>query len=100
MNIDSLERAVASGTEPLKLQKLIALGIAIALREDTCIAHHVADALRAGATSSELSEAVNVAVAIGGGSVASYGRRLRQAVGQLEAGEHLPGPAVLVAVRS
>ncbi|WP_049869317.1 carboxymuconolactone decarboxylase family protein [Paraburkholderia phytofirmans] len=100
MNIDSLERALASGAEPLKLQKLIALGIAIALREDTCIAHHVADAISAGATSSELFDAVNVAVAIGGGPTASYGRRLRQATRQIEAGEYLLEPAVPVAVRS
>ncbi|MFM0237378.1 carboxymuconolactone decarboxylase family protein [Paraburkholderia phytofirmans] len=100
MNIDSLERALASGAEPLKLQKLIALGIAIALREDTCIAHHVVRALRAGATSSELSDAVNVAAAIGGGPMASYDRRLRQATRQIEAGEYPLEPAVPVAARS
>jgi len=83
MNIDSLERAFSSGTAPLKEQKLIALGVAIALRGDNCIARHVQDALDAGATRGELGDAVCIAMAIGGGLPMSYERRLKQAVAAL-----------------
>jgi AhpD family alkylhydroperoxidase len=85
MNIDSLEQAFSSGTASEKEQKLVALGVAIALRGDNCIARHVQDALNAGATHDELRGAVSVALAIGGGLPGAYERRLDQALETFDA---------------
>lgn len=52
---NSLHKAsIEEGTLPSKTKELIALGIAIAVRCDGCIAFHVHDALKAGASSKEL----------------------------------------------
>ncbi|WP_175425580.1 carboxymuconolactone decarboxylase family protein [Trinickia violacea] len=84
MNIDSLEQAFSSGTASSKEQKLVALGVAISLRGDDCLAGHVRDALEAGATRDELRGAVSVALAIGGGLPWAYERRLNQALEVLD----------------
>jgi AhpD family alkylhydroperoxidase len=44
------QQAMADGALSKKYKELIALGIAIAVRCDGCMAFHVHDALRAGAT--------------------------------------------------
>ena len=90
MNIDSLERLLESGAMPLKTQKLVALGIAIALRGDECVTRHVREALEAGATRDDLSDAVKVALTIDGGGALSYVRRLQGAVERIETGEDAP----------
>ena len=48
--------AVAEGTLSTKTKELIALGIAIAVLCDGCIAFHVHDALQAGASREEIIE--------------------------------------------
>lgn len=65
-----------------KTKELIALGIAIAVRCDGCIAYHVKDALDANATRDEIMETIGVAVLMGGGPALMYGAEALEAVGQ------------------
>ncbi len=55
-----------------KTKELIALGIAVAIRCDSCIAFHVHDALVAGATRAEILDTLGVAIMMGGGPAAMY----------------------------
>jgi AhpD family alkylhydroperoxidase len=71
----------------MKIKELIALGIGIAVRCDGCIAYHVHDALRAGATHQEIVETIGVAVLMGGGPAAMYGSEALEALEQFEATE-------------
>ncbi|NJO06517.1 MAG: carboxymuconolactone decarboxylase family protein [Chloroflexaceae bacterium] len=63
-------------------KELIALGIAIAVRCDACIAAHVHDALKYGATREQLAEAIGVAILMGGGPAAMYGAEAFHALDQ------------------
>lgn len=77
--------ALADGALPRSTKELIALGIAIAARCDGCIAFHVHDALSAGARPVEVTEAIGVAVLMGGGPSAVYGAEAFAALEQFEA---------------
>ena len=79
------KQAVADGALSAKVKELIALGIAITVRCDGCLAYHVHDALLAGATREEIVEAIGVAVLMGGGPAAVYGSEALQALGEFEA---------------
>lgn len=68
-----------------KTKELIALGIAMALQCEGCIAYHVHDALDAGATRDEILETVGVAVMMGGGPAVIYGAQVLEALKQFEA---------------
>ena len=68
-----------------KTKELIALGIAITVRCDGCIAFHVHDALKAGASHEEIAEAIGVAVLMGGGPSVMYGCEALEALQQFEA---------------
>jgi AhpD family alkylhydroperoxidase len=61
------QQAVVEGALSTKVKELIALAIAITVRCDGCIAYHVHDARKAGATRQELVETIGVAVMMGGG---------------------------------
>lgn len=76
--------AVAEGALSTKMKELIALGIGIAARCDGCIAYHVHDALRAGATRKEILETIGVAILMGGGPAAMYGAAAFAALEQFE----------------
>jgi AhpD family alkylhydroperoxidase len=76
--------SVAQGAIPAKVKELMALAIAIAIQCDDCIAYHVHDALRAGATRQEILEAIGVALMMGGGPASMYGCRAYEALGQFE----------------
>jgi len=76
--------AVADGALSTKQKELIALGIGIAARCDGCIAYHVHDALRAGATRKEIVETIGVAIMMGGGPAAMYGAQAFEALEQFE----------------
>ena len=76
--------AVADGALSTKVKELIALGIGIAARCDGCIAYHVHDALKAGATRKEIIEAIGVAILMGGGPAAVYGAEAFEALNQFE----------------
>ena len=76
-----LEAAVISdGALPAKAKGLIALAIGIAARCDGCAAFYVQKALKAGATREEISEAIGVAVLMGGGPAAVYGAQGMEAL--------------------
>ena len=75
----------AAGVLSTKTKQLIALGIAITVRCDGCIAYHVHDALRAGATKQEILETIGIAILMGGGPAVVYGCEALEALDQFEA---------------
>lgn len=78
----------ATGSTPnldTKAKELIALGIAIAIRCEGCIAFHVHDALKSGATEAEIMETIGVAILMGGGPAVMYGCEALEALKQFEA---------------
>jgi AhpD family alkylhydroperoxidase len=78
------ESAAAPGALDARTKELIALGIAITVRCDGCIAYHVHDALKAGALRKEIAETIGVAVLMGGGPSVVYGAQALAAVEQFE----------------
>lgn len=74
--------AAADGALSSKTKELIALGIAIAVRCDGCIAYHVHDALEAGASRDEVVEAIGVAILMGGGPALMYAAEAYEALEQ------------------
>ena len=82
--------AMADGALSSKSKQLIALGIGVTLRCDGCIAYHVHDAMRAGATRQEIMETIGVAVFMGGGPSMVYGCEAMEALDQFEAAGLLP----------
>jgi AhpD family alkylhydroperoxidase len=64
--------AMSDGVLDRATKELIALAIGIAARCEGCIALHVADAVRAGATREQVHEAIGVAVLMGGGPASVY----------------------------
>jgi AhpD family alkylhydroperoxidase len=82
--------AMADGALNGKTKQLIALGIGVTLRCDGCIAYHVHDAIRAGATRQEIMETIGVAVFMGGGPSMVYGCEAMEALDQFEAAGLLP----------
>ena len=77
-------KAVEDGALSSKVKELIALGIAIATHCDGCISYHVHDALKAGASRQQISEAIGVAVLMGGQSSLMYGCKALEAVEEFE----------------
>lgn len=78
--------ATADGALNAKTKELIALGISVALRCEPCIAYHVHDALKAGATRPEILDALGVAVMMGGGPAAMYACEAFEALDQFSSG--------------
>jgi len=76
------ESSMAEGVLSSKTKELIALGIAITVRCDGCIAFHVNDSLKAGAGSQEIIETIGVAVLMGGGPSLMYGCEAMEALSQ------------------
>ena len=74
--------AVAEGALEAKVKELIALAISVTARCDDCIAHHVHDALDAGATREEVIDAIGVAVLMGGGPGMIYATHAMKALDQ------------------
>ncbi|MBX3052174.1 MAG: carboxymuconolactone decarboxylase family protein [Caldilineaceae bacterium] len=79
------QNAVADGVLSAKVKELIALGIAITVRCDGCIAFHVHDAIGAGASHAEIVETIGVAILMGGGPSVVYGSQALEALEQFEA---------------
>lgn len=79
------ESASADGALSTKHKELIALGIAITVRCDGCIAYHVHDAMNAGASHAEIVETIGVAIFMGGGPSVVYGTDALKALEQFEA---------------
>ncbi|MCB0342571.1 MAG: carboxymuconolactone decarboxylase family protein [Bdellovibrionales bacterium] len=76
------EKTLEKGALDSKTKELIALGIAITVRCDGCIAYHVHDAMKSGASEKEIAETVSVAILMGGGPSVVYGIEAMQAVQQ------------------
>lgn len=62
------EASHANTAVDAKTRELIAIGVAVALHCDGCIASHVMQAKKAGATAEEVGAAIGTAMAIGIGS--------------------------------
>ncbi|WP_339613925.1 carboxymuconolactone decarboxylase family protein [uncultured Parvibaculum sp.] len=72
------------GALSVKVKELIALAIAISVRCDGCIAHHVRAVIEAGATREELIEVIGVTQLMGGGPATVYGIEAMQAWDQFQ----------------
>ena len=77
--------AVAEGALPSATKELMAVAIAICMRCEDCIALHVHDALRAGATPEQVHETIGVALLMGGGPASTYATRAVAALEQFTA---------------
>ena len=82
--------ATAEGALSTKSKQLIALGIGVAVRCDGCIAYHLHDASRAGATRQEIMETIGVAILMGGGPAMVYGCEALEALEQFTSAGLLP----------
>jgi AhpD family alkylhydroperoxidase len=78
------KNAVAEGALSAATKELVALGIAVAVRCDGCIAYHVHDALEAGGDRDEIAETIGVAVLMGGGPALMYGAEAYEALDEFE----------------
>ncbi|MDE2135600.1 MAG: carboxymuconolactone decarboxylase family protein [Alphaproteobacteria bacterium] len=68
-----------------KTKELIALGIAVAVRCDPCIAFHVESARKHGATRDEVMETVGMAIYMGAGPSVMYAAQAVEAYDQYAA---------------
>jgi len=68
----TMQVAFSDGVLDAKTKELATLAISIAVRCDYCIALHVANCLKAGATREEIMEICGVAIAMGGGPSYTY----------------------------
>ena len=76
------QAATATGALDTKTKELMALAISVTHGCDDCIAHHVHDAIEAGATREEFADALSVAVLMGGGPAMIYASHAIEAVDQ------------------
>ena len=82
------QAAVATGALDRKTKELIALAVSVTAGCDDCIAHHVNDAVKAGATREEFADALGVAVLMGGGPGMIYASHAIEAVDQFLSASH------------
>jgi AhpD family alkylhydroperoxidase len=68
-----------------KIKELIALGIAVAIRCDGCVAFHAEAAVRQGATRDEVMETMGMAVYMGAGPSVMYAAQAIEAYDQFSA---------------
>ena len=78
------KEATAAGTLGTKVKELMALAIAVAIHCEDCIAYHVHDAVKAGATRNEVLETLGVAIMMGGGPALMYACEAFDALQQYE----------------
>ena len=76
------KKALEAGALDSATKELMALAIAIAIRCEGCIACHVKDALKAGATAAQVNETIGVAILMGGGPSIVYGGEAQTALAQ------------------
>jgi AhpD family alkylhydroperoxidase len=79
------QAATAAKALDAKTKELIALGIAVAVRCDDCIAFHVKAALERGASREEMLETLGMAIYMGAGPSAMYASHALDAFTQFEA---------------
>ncbi|MCH8474547.1 MAG: carboxymuconolactone decarboxylase family protein [Opitutales bacterium] len=75
----------ADGALTEKTKELIALGIAISIRCESCIAFHARNAVKAGASREEVLETVGTCIYMGGGPSFGYGAQALEAFDQFSA---------------
>jgi AhpD family alkylhydroperoxidase len=78
--------SLQNGVLPKKIKELMALSISMATQCTGCIAYHVHDALKAGASREEILETIGVAVMMAGGPGLIYGCEALEALSQFESG--------------
>src|SRR6476620_8400399 len=78
------QAATASNALDSKTKELIALGIAVAVRCDDCIAFHAKAALKQGASREEVTEALGMAIYMGAGPSVMYATHALDAFTQFE----------------
>ena len=76
------KKAVEDGALAAKVKEMMALAISIVVGCDGCIAYHVHDAVKAGATRRELLETIGVALLMGGGPGLIYAAHTLDAIKQ------------------
>jgi AhpD family alkylhydroperoxidase len=79
------KKAVEDGALSAKTKELMALAVSVAVRCEGCIAYHVRDAVKAGATRQELLETISVAIMMGGGPASMYAAHALDAIEQFMA---------------
>ncbi len=77
--------ALAPNALDTKTKELLALGIAVAIRCDGCIAFHAESALKHGASRDEVMETVGMAIYMGAGPSAMYAAQAVEAFDQFAA---------------
>ena len=75
-----------------KTKELVALGIAVAIRCDDCIAFHVKAALERGASREEIADVLSMAIYMGAGPSVMYANHAMEALDQF-APPKAPEPA-------
>jgi AhpD family alkylhydroperoxidase len=70
---------------PLKVKELIAVAVAVGIKCQPCIVHHVKLALDQKATAEEIMEACGVAITMGGGPAVAYTSYVVQALKDFKA---------------
>lgn len=83
------QQSLQNGALPRKMKELIALSISITTPCAGCIAYHVHDALKTGASREEILETIGVSVMMAGGPGLIYGCEALEALTQFEAGNVL-----------
>lgn len=76
------KKAVEDGALAMKVKEMMALAISIVVGCDGCIAYHVHDAVKAGASRQELLETIGVALLMGGGPGSIYAVHALDAIEQ------------------
>jgi AhpD family alkylhydroperoxidase len=82
--------ATVSKALDARTKELIALGIAVAVRCDDCIAFHVKACVEQGATMEEVSETLGMAIYMGAGPSVMYASHALEAFRQFEAATTKP----------
>lgn len=80
-NID--HNTYLEGAIPAKYKELMGLSVSAGMRCDDCINYHVIQSWRLGATRSEVEEAMNIALVVGGSIVIPHMRRAYDLMAQL-----------------
>ena len=60
------------GALPIKVKELIALGIAVVVKCESCMVYHIKQAATAGATRGEILETVGTSILMGGGPATGH----------------------------
>ena len=77
-------KSLAEGALSTKVKELMCLAIGIAVQCDGCIAYHVHDSLKAGASREEVVETIATAVMMGGGPATVYAAMAMEALDQFQ----------------